>query len=327
VFKGLRAIVGEMVGYWRPAAATGLLAVLQVAPVFALDAVVDDDLVEGNTVPGRNVPPVKGCTVTGMSYAPLNPKGTMEDHTMTSSWDWCQYQCQSSVVINNDGKAVPCAHFAWYPDGQCFLQDDNVTLTTDKWCNSTHPCTENNFQVVSGPANCSVTSLWVYPPTPGEGPPQTTTTIPPTTLPALPAHIATLPPLPTLPPMPQIVTPAPLTTAPTVTITTTSTIPAASTAVGHPLLLTPVPPALPSASKDLPGFGEAPDAPSPSPSEGSETHSTGKSPIFFASIFILAFAVGGFVAYRKGLCGDRGRPCEFEDDEESDEESGHRVAE
>mmetsp|Transcript_24123 Transcript_24123/g.51443 ORF Transcript_24123/g.51443 Transcript_24123/m.51443 type:complete len:472 (+) Transcript_24123:96-1511(+) len=117
----------------------------------------DADLTLGNTVPGRNVPPLKGCTAVGQSYQPMGLlQGTEK------GWDWCQYLCTHSEVLDDSGKAEPCVHFNFYPNGHCYLTGAAAELKEDEWCNTTSPC-ENGFAVVSGPLTCTKTSLWAFP--------------------------------------------------------------------------------------------------------------------------------------------------------------------
>eukprot|EP00446_Apocalathium_sp_SHHI-4_P084510 CAMPEP_0177478298 /NCGR_PEP_ID=MMETSP0369-20130122/24608_1 /TAXON_ID=447022 ORGANISM="Scrippsiella hangoei-like, Strain SHHI-4" /NCGR_SAMPLE_ID=MMETSP0369 /ASSEMBLY_ACC=CAM_ASM_000364 /LENGTH=482 /DNA_ID=CAMNT_0018953711 /DNA_START=17 /DNA_END=1465 /DNA_ORIENTATION=- len=176
---------------------------------------------EGNTVPNRDVPPMPGCTVYGKVYWPLAQFPlTDNSYTLQNGWDWCQKLCKDSLLPTANGSYVPCAHFAYFPDGKCFLQDSNTTLVEAPACGTLHPC-ENNFEVVSGPADCKNKASWVFPPggvTPEIGPepgitsteaPTFPPTLPPPTLPPFvpPTLPPTLPPMPTLAPVPS---PAPV---------------------------------------------------------------------------------------------------------------------
>uniref|UniRef100_A0A6U9QC35 Apple domain-containing protein n=1 Tax=Zooxanthella nutricula TaxID=1333877 RepID=A0A6U9QC35_9DINO len=134
----------------------------------------------GNFVPRRNVPPMKGCTVLGKVYWPITPDMFAKPYTIQHGWDWCQHKCENMWVSELDGTAAPCTHFAFYPDGKCFLQGKNVTLETAPECNMTNPC-EHGFPVVSGPKTCDDQKLWAVPPADPTPPPTYTTTPEPTT--------------------------------------------------------------------------------------------------------------------------------------------------
>lgn len=117
----------------------------------------------GSAVPDRNVaPPTSGCTALGKIWAPLSPDPAMPFFSRVS-WDWCQDLCNRSTVTLPTGMAVACAHFAFFPDGKCFLQGPDATLQEADRCNTTVSC-EHDFQVVSGPADCALTSMWAVPP-------------------------------------------------------------------------------------------------------------------------------------------------------------------
>jgi len=119
----------------------------------------------GNAVPKRNMPPTEGCTVTGKIFKPLTPVPETMEHPFVTrvGWDWCQNSCARAQVTDLYGSSYPCQHFAFFPDGKCYLGGKNAVLEDADNCNATNPC-EHGFQVISGPPSCANKSNWVFPP-------------------------------------------------------------------------------------------------------------------------------------------------------------------
>eukprot|EP00429_Kryptoperidinium_foliaceum_P008090 CAMPEP_0176025160 /NCGR_PEP_ID=MMETSP0120_2-20121206/12304_1 /TAXON_ID=160619 /ORGANISM="Kryptoperidinium foliaceum, Strain CCMP 1326" /LENGTH=420 /DNA_ID=CAMNT_0017358341 /DNA_START=27 /DNA_END=1286 /DNA_ORIENTATION=+ len=149
-------------GVFRHAAgALSAIACLGAVPGHAVDE--DGPYYLGNAVPRRNVPPpTTGCTAVGKVWAPISPDPSLP-FVSRISWDWCQELCNKSTVTLASGMAAPCVHFAFFPDGKCYLQGPDAVLTDADRCNSTAPC-DHDYQVVSGPADCGHESLWAVPP-------------------------------------------------------------------------------------------------------------------------------------------------------------------
>jgi len=102
-----------------------------------------------NTAAAKPAPkPAPECTVTGEYWTPA-----MENKkTIQASWRWCQAAC----------KAEPeCAHFAFWPDGGCMLQDGNSTVVkSTSQCyeaatDATNATTCDGSKVISGPKECA----------------------------------------------------------------------------------------------------------------------------------------------------------------------------
>jgi len=118
----------------------------------------------GNANPRRNVPPpTTGCTVLGKIYSPVNPGNIGSQFHNQISWDWCQHACAGATVVELDGTAGPCQHFAFFPDGKCYLQGANTSLIDPPNCTEAMPC-EHGFPVISGPPDCANNATWAVPP-------------------------------------------------------------------------------------------------------------------------------------------------------------------
>lgn len=114
----------------------------------------------GSAVPNRNIPPpTSGCTALGKTWQPLSAA----PFASRTSWDWCQQSCATEKVTSIDGSIAPCEHFAFFPDGRCYLQGAGAVLKESLECSQAHPC-EHGFAVVSGPADCNNTAMWAVPP-------------------------------------------------------------------------------------------------------------------------------------------------------------------
>lgn len=129
---------------------------------------------EGNAVPGRNVPPMPGCTAKGKTYDPITPRGPNHPWTKQNGWDWCQHYCNLNKVTDVYGTIYPCKSWAFFPDGRCYLQGVDTKLVEASDCNSTHAC-DHDFEVITGPPDCNNVSSWIYPPQPGQVTPAPTT--------------------------------------------------------------------------------------------------------------------------------------------------------
>lgn len=146
-------------------AATSIFRIVLLLAMASPGAADEGEYFEGNAVEGRNVPPLKGCTVAGKFWEPLSPTPG-QPYIRSQGWDWCQQHCQEQVVTDPYGTPVTCTHFAFYPDGSCFIQGNAVTLVDD-----TEGPYAHGFRVISGPRDCGNRSTWADPNYNAEGAP------------------------------------------------------------------------------------------------------------------------------------------------------------